>query len=223
LIARIGARLHSLFWNGQQGRGNTVLGPLWHHVTGPKAIVETSGEVRLFYPPGAFGQSHLELAEKLATRVSHHVPSDARIAEFYAGVGALGLPLALRSQVLHVNEISEGSLAGLNTGIAELDEREREKVRVHAGSATEHVALLRDVDLAIVDPPRKGLDRELLEALVANPPSRLIYVSCGLASLIEQSQTLVDSRRWKMSVLEAFALFPYTEHVEALAVFDRVG
>jgi 23S rRNA (uracil1939-C5)-methyltransferase len=73
----------------------------------------------------------------------------------------------------------------------------------------------------IVDPPRRGLAPELLAALCAQPPARLVYVSCGLDSFLAEAERLLDSGKLALRALDAWALFPYTEHVETLAVFAR--
>jgi len=73
----------------------------------------------------------------------------------------------------------------------------------------------------IADPPRKGLDRELLESLCADPPERLLYVSCGLPSFIEDTARLASAGRLRLRELTAFNLMPYTEHVETVATFER--
>jgi tRNA/tmRNA/rRNA uracil-C5-methylase (TrmA/RlmC/RlmD family) len=220
LSERLGSQLHSLWWNGQPEKSNTVLGDRWRKLSGPSSVSESSGNTRLFYPPGAFGQSHLELADKIASAVGELVPSGARMVEYYAGVGALGLPLVARLGHLALNELSPDSLSGLELGIADLPGELRERIEVHAGSAGSAAAALSGADVVLVDPPRKGLDPELLEQLVKTPVPRLIYVSCGITALLREAEQLLDSGQYRLSALKAFALFPYTEHVETLAVFE---
>jgi 23S rRNA (uracil1939-C5)-methyltransferase len=91
LQAALGDDLHSLWWNGNPERTNSILGAHWQHLHGPQYVTDASGAARIFYPPHAFGQSNLELAMQLAARVRALAPPDARITEYYAGVGAIGL------------------------------------------------------------------------------------------------------------------------------------
>ncbi|MGC4093323.1 MAG: hypothetical protein QM756_36615 [Polyangiaceae bacterium] len=223
LRQRLGSSLHSLFWNGQPERSNAVLGEAWQRVHGPAVLAELSNGTPVFYPPGAFGQSHLDLAERIAAQVATHVPPDSRVLEYYAGVGAIGLPLVARNRSLLVNEVGPASLEGLTLGIAAQPPELRECIQVHPGTAATqaHLANPDHVDVVIVDPPRKGLDAPLLAQLIQAPPPRLIYVSCGLQAFLREAASLLDSRRFALARLDAFALFPYTEHVETLAVFER--
>jgi 23S rRNA (uracil1939-C5)-methyltransferase len=54
LRSDLGPRLHSLFWNGNSERTNTILGPRWQKICGEDEVIETTGGARLHYPPGAF-------------------------------------------------------------------------------------------------------------------------------------------------------------------------
>jgi tRNA/tmRNA/rRNA uracil-C5-methylase (TrmA/RlmC/RlmD family) len=181
--------------------------------------VESVNGVRLHYPPGAFGQSNLPLADRLARRVGELVPDGARVLELYAGVGALGLPLAERAARLALNEHTPDSLRGLAAGVAELSEEVRGRVAIHAGPAQSQSGALAEADHVIADPPRRGLDAGVIEALVQTPVARLIYVSCGLDSFLAQARALLDSGRYELEGLEAFVMVPYTEHIETLAWF----
>jgi tRNA/tmRNA/rRNA uracil-C5-methylase (TrmA/RlmC/RlmD family) len=90
---------------------------------------------------------------------------------------------------------------------------------VRAGPAAEQLDLLAGTDAVIVDPPRSGLEPALLEALCAAPPERLIWVSCGLDAFLAQAAALAERSPLRLRALEAYALFPFTEHVETLAHF----
>lgn len=218
---RLDPRLHSLWFNAQTGTGNVILGPHFERWCGPEAVVENFGGADVFYPPGAFGQSNLELAQVLVTRVRDHVPHGSRVAEFYAGVGAIGLSLLDRAAELRMNELALHSLQGLQLGLAALDESTRSRIHVYAGSAGEQAAMAGGADVVIADPPRKGLDPALLAQLCAEPPARFVYVSCGLESFLADAGRLCAGGGFRLASLEAFDFMPYTGHVETLAVFER--
>jgi tRNA/tmRNA/rRNA uracil-C5-methylase (TrmA/RlmC/RlmD family) len=221
IIAQLGSRLHSLWWNGQPHRSNAVLGTLWQRVTGAETVVEKLSDTEVHYPPGAFGQSNLELAETLGACVAGWVPDSARVLELYAGVGALGLPLVARVQRLDLNELGEQSLVGLRLGIDALPQELRARVGLHPGNAGDVAHLVASADTVIVDPPRKGLEPQLIGALLAEPPERLIYVSCDVSSLQRDAASLLQGGRLRLSELQLVAMFPFTEHVETLARFEK--
>ena len=77
--------------------------------------------------------------------------------------------------------------------------------------------MVEGADVAIVDPPRKGLDDALVAALRAHRPGQLLYVSCDAESLARDVGRLTDGSRFRLARLTPYAMFPYTDHVETLA------
>ena len=218
----LGARLHSLWWNGNPARTNSIMGPTWERVSGPEVVHEQIGGADVFFPPGAFGQSNLDVADAVVDYVATSIPVSARVAEFYAGVGVMGLGLAKRGNVVRINEISPASLEGLRLGVDSLEPDERSRVSLFEGSAGDVVHMADGVDVVLVDPPRKGLAQELLARLVEVPPPSLVYVSCSLASFERDSSILLQDGKFKLTRLAAADFFPYTDHVETVAVFEHV-
>ena len=94
----LGNDLHSLWWNGNPERTNVILGPHWQRLSGPEAVCERIGGVDVFFPPAAFGQNHLELADELVAQIHAWVGDDRRVLELYAGCGPIGLGLLARSR-----------------------------------------------------------------------------------------------------------------------------
>jgi 23S rRNA (uracil1939-C5)-methyltransferase len=222
LERELGPRLHSLFWNGQPERSNAIIGPLWERRFGPEMLEDDSGGTRVFYPPGAFGQANARLTGALVERLYGWIREGANVAEFYAGVGAIGLGLVERARGIAFNEIGAHSLDGLRRGIAVLEAVLRDKTEVVPGEAGGCTRLLDGCDTTIVDPPRRGLDVALRESLANDWQGQcLVYVSCGVSSFLADTNALLASGRWRLAELVAFGFFPFTEHVETLARFER--
>ncbi len=218
----LGPRLHSLWWNGNTARTNAILGPRWHHWSGPEAVCEDLGGARVFFPPGAFGQANLPLFERIVAQVASWVPDGARVVEFHAGCGAIGLGLAPRIAHIAFNEAVPAALDGLALGLAALPTAIRARTSMLPGPAADFAAATRDADVVIVDPPRRGLDEVLLDALVRRPPARLIAVSCSLDAFLREARALLGGGRLRLEAVMPFALFPHTAHVETVACFARV-
>ena len=218
---RLDPEFHSLWFNANCARTNTILGREFHRWCGPEAVIERFGGAAVHYPPGAFGQNNLEVAERIVEHVRGLVPHGARVTEFYAGVGAIGLSVLPTVAVLRMNEVSPPSLHGLELGLASLDPTDRAKVEVVPGAAGDACAAAVGADTVIVDPPRKGLDSPLRDQLAAQPPERLIYVSCGLESFLTDTVRLTADGQLRLVGLTAFNLMPFTEHVETVGVFER--
>jgi tRNA/tmRNA/rRNA uracil-C5-methylase (TrmA/RlmC/RlmD family) len=218
---RLGSELHSLWFNGNCDQGNTILGPDFHRWCGPDSVVEHFGGAAVHYPPGAFGQNNLDIAQRIVEQVRDAIPAGAVVAEFYAGVGAIGLSIQDRVAELRMNEVGASSLYGLELGLAQLDAERRAKVSVTPGLAGGAIDMAAGAQVVIADPPRKGLDPELRVYLSEQAPERFIYVSCGLESLIKDCAQLTSRGKLRLAELTAYNLMPFTEHVETLARFER--
>ena len=221
IVERLGPELHSLWFNANRERSNTILGPSFQNWCGPASVVERFGGAAVHYPPGAFGQNNLEIAQAIVEHVRSQIPEGARIAEFYAGVGAIGLSVLGRASEIRLNELSPQSLAGLELGLAQLEPAIRDKMSVFPGAAGASLQAAAGADVVIADPPRKGLDPQLTDYLSERPPERFLYVSCGLESLLADIAQLTARGKLRLSALTVFNLLPFTGHVESVARFDR--
>jgi tRNA/tmRNA/rRNA uracil-C5-methylase (TrmA/RlmC/RlmD family) len=219
---RLGSDLQSLWFNANLERSNTILGPEFQMWCGTESVVEHFGGAAVHYPPGAFGQNNLDIAQDIIEHVRTQIPQGARVTEYYAGVGAIGLSVLARAAEIRMNEAGLHSLRGLDLGLAQLDPADRAKVSVIPGPAGAACLAACGAQVVIADPPRKGLDPELLQYLGQQPPERFLYVSCGLESLLHDTAQLTSGGRLRLTGLAAFNLMPFTEHVETVARFERV-
>ena len=85
-----------------------------------------------------------------------------------------------------------------------------------AGSGTES----RPTLTFIVDPPRAGMTKQALAGILRAEPSRIVYVSCDVATLARDTRTLLDAG-YSLGPVTGIDLFPNTAHVESVALFTR--
>lgn len=220
LRARLSTQLDGLFWNGQPERSNRILGPHFRRIAGPEALATWVGPTRVFFPPDAFSQNNPATYARIADQVDAWLPDAGRVLELYAGVGALGLRVLPRQHSVTFNELADGSLRGLSMGVAQLPQEQSARARVLPGRAGDMVHALADASAVIVDPPRKGLDPGLAEAIAATDSvAHLVYVSCGPESFLTDAAALTATGRLRLAELRVFDLFPWTGHVEVVALF----
>jgi tRNA/tmRNA/rRNA uracil-C5-methylase (TrmA/RlmC/RlmD family) len=77
----------------------------------------------------------------------------------------------------------------------------------------------RPVDVVVLDPPRKGAGKAVVDAIVAGSPDRIVYVACDPAALARDVATFA-SHGYSLSDLRAFDAFPMTHHVECIALLQ---
>ena len=177
-----------------------------------------TGTLRLQRHVTGFFQGNRFLLGCLVDRVLTQVP-DGPMADLYAGVGLFGLAhVALgRGDVVAV-EGDAGSIEDLEANAAPYGDR----VRVDTRSVEEALRHRHTVDgrTTVVDPPRTGLSREALAALVAARPPRVVYVSCDVATLARDAAALTVAG-YDVMAAEIFDLFPGTAHVETMVSMAR--
>jgi tRNA/tmRNA/rRNA uracil-C5-methylase (TrmA/RlmC/RlmD family) len=218
---RLGPELHSLWFSANVDRSNTILGRELQNWHGPESVVEHFGGAAVHYPPGAFGQNNLDVAQAIIEHVRADIPDGARAAEFYAGVGAIGLSVLGKVSAIQMNEVSPHSLHGLELGLAALGAADRAKISVTPGPAGAARLAAADAQVVIADPPRRGLDSELTSFLSENPPERFLYISCGLDSFLSDAARLTSPGKLRLGALTAYNFLPFTGHVETVARFER--
>ena len=168
----------------------------------------------------SFFQGNRFVLERLAHDVAARVPAGP-VVDLYAGVGLFGLSLAAsRGDPVMLVEGDAFSGADLQDNAEPFYERV-EVVR----SSVEY--FLRGAGLKsqnhstyIVDPPRTGISKEALGALVQRKPPRIVYVSCDVATLARDARMLLDGG-YELSDVAGIDLFPNTAHVESIATFVR--
>lgn len=222
LLARLQAEpsVHSLWLGALPHRNNSLFAERLVRRFGPSMVLDRVGGAQVYFPPDAFGQANPEEHDRAVAAIHEVIPRQASIVEYYAGVGTIGLGLAARGQAVTFNEVGPGSLTGLRAGGAALAPGLR-RPTIQEGTAGANADLYTTRDTVIVDPPRKGLDAALLARLLSDPPERLVYLSCGLSSLLHEARLLLQSGKLALTHASARAYFPFTRHVETLLIWER--
>ncbi len=214
--------LNGVFLGALPDKTNALSARRYEKLWGEDCLVDEAGGATLFFPPDAFGQANPILHERVLLKIKEFLPQGSPVTEYYAGVGSLGLGLIAAGHDVHFNEVGAGSLSGLRLGLAHLGvETSRETIT--EGVAGDHATLYGLDDTVVVDPPRKGLDPPLLRRLTKEPPVRLIYLSCGLDSFLKEIEQLKECGLYEMRHLSGWGYFPFSEHIETLAVLERTA
>ena len=169
----------------------------------------------------AFFQGNRFLLEPLVRRVIGLAHPGEPVVDLYAGVGLFGLSLAAaggRDVILvEGDRVSSADLARNAEPFGDRVQVYRQSVEAFLASS----GPLRGAGRTfVVDPPRTGMTREALAGIIAHEPSRIVYVSCDVATLARDSRTLIDAG-WELEQLTGVDLFPNTAHVESVALFTR--
>jgi 23S rRNA (uracil1939-C5)-methyltransferase len=170
---------------------------------------------RLRISTGVFAQANALLLAELSEAVCREADRGITAVELFAGAGLLTLPLSRRFDCVWALESDPRAIADLRFN---LEMAGRPNVDVRKGRVERNLSRLglRSPDALVLDPPRTGLPRPALDALLNIRPRRVVYLSCDPATLSRDLARLCDDG-YRLARIQAFDLFPQTPHVEALA------
>lgn len=196
------------------------------HLRGEEALVLAGDEAltmmvkeRAFRVSAAsFFQVNTAMAAKMVDHLLARLPADpiATALDVYCGVGLFSAFLAERVGRLIGIEAAPSTCEDFAVNLDEF-----ENVALYQGPAEAILpALGVRPQVALVDPPRAGLDRRALEALLALAPDTLVYVSCDPSTLARDARRLIDGG-YRLVEVTPFDLFPQTYHIESISFFEK--
>jgi 23S rRNA (uracil1939-C5)-methyltransferase len=233
--------LHSLWvhYNNSWKHANSIFARdgRWDKKYGPDAVVEHLDVddhliVPLQFPPQVFRQGNIDAFSKIILKIRSWLQDHPtkRCLELYGGVGTIGLHLIDLFDTLVSSDENPFNKLCFETTVSELKVQKPKKKRCktityESKNATDMVqspGALSNADLVIVDPPRKGLDQEVVTALCRETgPKHLIYVSCGFNAFTRDFQSLTVNGNWQLDHAEGHVLFPGSDAIETLVFFTR--
>ena len=185
-------------------------------VTGQEWLADRLCDLIFRISDRSFMQANWRLYEILARTLADWVmPAEGmRILELYAGIGALGLPLARRGGLVTEVEANPSALADARYA-AKANHIGRTRFRrVEAEAMLERVGV-GEYDVVLVDPPRNGLSRACVHALIQIGVPRVLYLSCDTPTLARDVGRLCASG-YRVARVQPFDMFPQTAHLETL-------
>jgi 23S rRNA (uracil1939-C5)-methyltransferase len=166
------------------------------------------------FEAGSFAQGNVPIAAELVRRAIGSSSGDLAV-DLYAGPGLFTLPLARRFAVVHAVESeprcvllgTENALANGIDNVRWSEERVEEWLDARAGEL--------HPDFVLLDPPRAGAGKRVVDAVVGCAPREIAYVSCDPATLARDVRHFLDRGR-SIRAITAFDMFPRSYHVETL-------
>jgi 23S rRNA (uracil1939-C5)-methyltransferase len=179
---------------------------------------DAAGE-RFTFSAGSFFQGNRFLVSNLVEMATAGYEGRTAL-DLYCGVGLFALPLARKfERVVGVEENGAAiHYARLNAKSAGLPNLEFHTARVRDFLAGFH----GEIDLALLDPPRAGTEKETMMRLIALRPRHLVYVACEPSILARDLKRFIENG-YAVERIEALDLFPQTHHVETVAHLSSVS
>ena len=203
--------------------GNAVLGDEFITLHGPGYIEDTLCGLNFRLSPRSFYQVNHHQAQRLYEAAIERagITKEDTVLDLYCGVGTITLAMAKSAgKVIGVEVIPQA----VQDAKENAQRNGIENAEFFCGDAGQAALELEQkgirADVVVVDPPRKGLNADTIEALHRFAPRRIVYVSCDPATLA-RDVALLKERGYQVANATAADLFPRCAHVESVVCLTR--
>ena len=204
-------------------RGNTILGEKYRTLWGENTILDTLCGLTFRLSVPSFYQVNRDQAEKLYTRAVEYAQLTGKelVLDLYCGAGTITQVMAGQAGHVIGAEIVPEAIADAKVNAAR---NGVENVEFFCGDASDIAQELQNrglkPDVICVDPPRKGLAPEVVEAAAAMAPRRIVYVSCDPATMGRDVKRFA-ALGYEVTRATAVDLFPGTANIESVVLLSR--
>ncbi|MGB3494608.1 MAG: 23S rRNA (uracil(1939)-C(5))-methyltransferase RlmD [Elainellaceae cyanobacterium] len=215
--------------NLNPARTNAIFGAETRCIAGQPFLTERFAGLTFQVTANTFFQVNTEQAEVLLQIILDelHLSGNEVLVDAYCGIGTLTLPLAKHvKQAIAIESQAEAvQQAQVNAALNGVD-----NAAFHIGDVGTLLPQIQEaVDVVVLDPPRKGCDKAVLDGLLAIAPTCIVYVSCNPATLARDLKALCGSGEdaspplYRVRRVQPVDFFPQTAHVECAVFLERIS
>lgn len=212
-------QIKSIVQNINTKKTNVILGKECITLYGDDKILDYIGDLKFEISPLSFFQVNPFQTKVLYDKALEYakLKGNETVFDIYCGIGTISLFLAQKAKKVYGIEVIEAAIndAKRNAKLNNLDNTE-----FFVGKAEEVIPKLYKeglkADVVVVDPPRKGCDKVVLETIAIMKPKRVVYVSCKPSTLARDLKIL-DELGYKTIEIQPVDMFPHTTHVETVS------
>ncbi len=240
LISRLSAisGVKSISLNTNMERTNVIMGKKTRTIWGDETIADTlrlweggkltGEEVHYRISPNSFFQVNPLQTEQLYSLALSYagLTGQETVWDLYCGLGSISLFLAQRAKKVYGVEIipqaiEDAKKNAAGNGLANTEFFVGKAEEVLPAWYEKHPE--EQIDVIVVDPPRKGCDAACLSTMLQMAPQRIVYVSCDPATLARDLKILCEDGRYELQAATPVDMFPQTVHVETVAHLSKLS
>lgn len=180
---------------------------------GSAYIIEELGNIKYSIYPNSFFQVNIENMKIMYDKVKEYAGSGEKLLDLYCGTGTIGIYLKDNFRVVTGIEVNKEAIlnANINKNLNNLS-----NINFICGDAS--IAKNNDYDVIVVDPPRSGLSKKVIDFLNKSNAKTIVYVSCNPKTLKRDLDLLA---KYSMTKLECINMFNKTKHCEVITSLKR--
>ena len=204
---------------------NLIMGIKNITLYGEGIIIDTIDYLNFTISPETFFQINPIQTEKLYQNAIEYadINKDDICFDIYCGIGTISLMAAKKAKKVYGVEIVERSIINAKENA---EKNNITNAEFYAGKAEEILPKLYmqniKADIIILDPPRKGCEKEVIDTIISMSPERLVYVSCNPSTLARDIK-LLENGGYITKKVQPVDQFPWTVHVESIILMTYCG
>ena len=214
----------SVYQNINKNSKMVLLGKDFKLLRGRTSIEDTIGSYKFKISPASFFQVNVSQAQVLYGKILEYanLSGEETVIDSYCGTGTISIYLAGKAKRVYGLELEKGAVR---------DSRENCKLnnlsnlKFFTGEAEKWlygwIKNQEEVQIMVVDPPRKGCSREMLRDIIKIKPEQILYVSCDLPTMARDIKYLTQNGCYNLEKVQPVDMFPQTRHIECIAYLRR--
>ena len=215
--------IFDLYLSINKKQTNVILGDALTCVYGKDKVVGKMCGVTFKVNPNSFLQINYEVASRIYEQDLQEigVSKDTVVLDLYSGIGILSNIMAKNAKKVIGIEIVPEAVQDANELAIKNGNTNIENICGDVAKALPEVIskLKGEKTVAVIDPPRKGCDQRVLDAIKQSKPFKVIYISCNPATLARDLANLISD--YEIKSIKPYDMFPQTKHVETVAVLEH--
>ena len=213
--------IKTIVQNINEKQTNAILGIKNYNLYGNGYIVDYLNGYKFKISPLSFYQVNPIQTEKLYNKAIElaNLKGNEVVYDLYSGIGTISICISSKAKKVYGIEVVTDAVKDAKRN-AEINKIKN--VEFVSGKVEKILPKLcriwNKAEVVVVDPPRNGLDIKALETLKQIKSQKIIYISCNPETLVDDLKKL--NKNYKIKEIQPFDMFPFTEHVECVAVLE---
>lgn len=193
---------------------------LGEKISGSDKLKEVVEDNKFNISPQSFWQSHKSAPGIILEQVLKfaNIKKGERVCDLYGGVGLFTLPISKiigENGEVHLIETNKACIDDANEMFADL-----KNIFIHHGTVEQKLGSIKKIDTIILDPPRNGISKQVINQMIEKKPHTIVYVSCNPSTLARDTKILLNNK-YELTNVVGLDLFPMTHHVECVTSFTK--
>ena len=213
------SNIKSIIMNLNDKDTNVILGDEEKLLYGNDYIYDIYDGIKVKLSLKSFYQVNYRQMLKLYEKIKEfsQVSDKDNVLDLYCGIGSISLYLARFAKYVTGVEIVEAAVNNAKDNAKLNNLQNCEFILADASKNMDEY--IKGKDIVVVDPPRKGISKALIDSIINNNVKKLVYVSCNPATLNRDLQLLKE--KYNIVNIQPVDMFPYTTHVEVVCQLER--